>query len=167
MGIVAITLDNRNAAKKLRDLIMSDYTVTHLKQLESEAIFVLREAAAQFERPVLLFSGGKDSIVMAYLARKAFWPAKIPFPLLHVDTGHNFTETIEFRDRLVEDSGANLVVAYVQKAIDEGRVVEEKGLNASRNALQIQTHLDCLEEGQYDAAPVSYTHLTLPTKRIV
>ena len=123
MGIVAITLDNRNAAKKLRDLIMSDYTVTHLKQLESEAIFVLREAAAQFERPVLLFSGGKDSIVMAYLARKAFWPAKIPFPLLHVDTGHNFTETIEFRDRLVEESGANLVVAscllYTSDAADE------------------------------------------------
>ena len=131
---------------------MADYTVTHLKQLESEAIFVLRETAAQFERPALLFSGGKDSIVMAHLARKAFWPAKIPFPLLHVDTGHNFNETIEFRDRLVEESGANLVVASVQKAIDEGRVAEEKGLNASRNALQIQTLLDCLEEGRYDAA---------------
>ena len=131
---------------------MSDYTVTHLKQLESDAIFVLRETAAQFERPALLFSGGKDSIVMAHLARKAFWPAKIPFPLLHVDTGHNFNETIEFRDRLVEESGANLVVASVQKAIDEGRVAEEKGLNASRNALQIQTLLDCLEEGRYDAA---------------
>lgn len=131
---------------------MADYTVTHLKQLESEAIFVLRETAAQFERPALLFSGGKDSIVMAHLARKAFWPAKIPFPLLHVDTGHNFNETIEFRDGLVEESGANLVVASVQKAIDEGRVAEEKGLNASRNALQIQTLLDCLEEGRYDAA---------------
>ncbi len=131
---------------------MPDYTLTHLKQLESEAIFVLRETAAQFERPVLMFSGGKDSILMTYLAKKAFWPAKLPFPLLHVDTGHNFPETIEYRDRLVEDTGANLVVASVQKAIDEGRVVEEKGPNASRNALQIQTLLDCLEEGQYDAA---------------
>ncbi len=131
---------------------MPDYTLTHLHQLESEAIFILRETAAQFERPVLMFSGGKDSILMAYLAKKAFWPAKLPFPLLHVDTGHNFKETIEFRDRLVADTGAHLVVASVQKAIDEGRVVEEKGPNASRNALQIQALLDCLEEGQYDAA---------------
>lgn len=131
---------------------MPDYTVTHLKQLESEAIFVLRETAAQFERPTLLFSGGKDSIVMTHLARKAFWPARIPFPLLHVDTGHNFRETIEYRDNLVKEIGANLVVASVQNAIDEGRVVEEKGQNASRNTLQIQTLLDSLEEGQYDAA---------------
>ena len=131
---------------------MPDYTVTHLNQLESEAIFVLRETAAQFERPVLLFSGGKDSIVMTHLARKAFWPARIPFPLLHIDTGHNFRETIEYRDALVKELGANLIVGSVQKAIDEGRVVEEKGLNASRNALQIQTLLDALEEGQYDAA---------------
>ncbi len=131
---------------------MPDYTLTHLNQIESEAIYVLRETAAQFERPVLLFSGGKDSIVMTHLARKAFWPARIPFPLLHVDTGHNFPETIEYRDNLIESIGANLVVGSVQKAIDEGRVVEEKGLNASRNALQIQTLLDSLEEGQYDAA---------------
>jgi len=131
---------------------MPDYTVTHLNQLESEAIFVLRETAAQFEKPVLLFSGGKDSIVMTHLARKAFWPARIPFPLLHIDTGHNFRETIDYRDNLVNDIGANLVVGSVQKAIDEGRVIEEKGQNASRNALQIQTLLDSLEEGQYDAA---------------
>ncbi len=131
---------------------MPDYIVTHLKQLESEAIYILRETAAQFERPALLFSGGKDSIVMTHLARKAFWPAKIPFPLVHVDTGHNFRETIEYRDNLVKEMGANLVVGSVQKAIDEGRVVEEKGPNASRNFLQIQTLLDCLEEGQYDAA---------------
>ncbi len=132
--------------------IMPDYTVTHLRQLESEAIYALRETAAQFERPVLLFSGGKDSIVMTHLARKAFWPAKIPFPLLHVDTGHNFPETLVYRDNLVEEMGAKLIVASVQQAIDEGRVVEEKGPNASRNFLQIQTLLDSLEEGQYDAA---------------
>jgi len=131
---------------------MPDYIVPHLKQLESEAVYVLREAAAQFERPALMFSGGKDSIVMTHLARKAFWPAKLPFPLLHVDTGHNFRETIEYRDSLVETTGAELVVASVQKAIDEGRVVEEKGPNASRNTLQIQTLLDTLAEGQYDAA---------------
>ncbi|MGY8692898.1 MAG: sulfate adenylyltransferase subunit CysD [Verrucomicrobiia bacterium] len=131
---------------------MPDYTVTHLRQLESEAIYILRETAAQFERPVLLFSGGKDSIVMTHLARKAFWPAKIPFPLLHVDTGHNFPETIVYRDNLVEKMGANLIVGSVQEAIDDGRVVEEKGPNASRNFLQIQTLLDALEKGQYDAA---------------
>ncbi len=131
---------------------MQDYSVTHLKQLESEAIYILRETAAQFERPVLMFSGGKDSIVMTHLAMKAFWPAKIPFPLLHVDTGHNFPETIQYRDDLVEKLGANLVVASVEEAIKDGRVVEEKGPNASRNMLQIQTLLDSLEEGQYDAA---------------
>ena len=131
---------------------MSDYTVSHLRQLESEAIYILRETAAQFERPALLFSGGKDSIVMTHLARKAFWPAKIPFPLLHVDTGHNFPETIVYRDNLVEKMGANLIVGSVQEAIDDGRVVEEKGPNASRNFLQIQTLLDALEKGQYDAA---------------
>lgn len=131
---------------------MQDYSVTHLKQLESEAIYILRETAAQFERPVLLFSGGKDSIVMTHLAMKAFWPAKIPFPLLHVDTGHNFPETIVYRDDLVAKLGANLVVASVEEAIKDGRVVEEKGPNASRNMLQIQTLLDALEEGQYDAA---------------
>lgn len=131
---------------------MQDYAVTHLKQLESEAIYILRETAAQFERPVLLFSGGKDSIVMTHLAMKAFWPAKIPFPLLHVDTGHNFPETITYRDDLVEKLGANLVVGSVEEAIKDGRVVEETGANASRNMLQIQTLLDALEEGQYDAA---------------
>ncbi|EDY84947.1 Phosphoadenosine phosphosulfate reductase family, putative [Verrucomicrobiia bacterium DG1235] len=131
---------------------MQDYEVTHLKQLESEAIYILRETAAQFERPVLLFSGGKDSIVMTHLAMKAFWPAKIPFPLLHVDTGHNFPETIVYRDDLVEKLGANLVVGSVEEAIADGRVVEETGANASRNMLQIQTLLDALEEGQYDAA---------------
>ncbi|MBK1877161.1 sulfate adenylyltransferase subunit CysD [Pelagicoccus mobilis] len=131
---------------------MQDYSVTHLKQLESEAIYILRETAAQFERPVLLFSGGKDSIVMTHLAMKAFWPAKIPFPLLHVDTGHNFPETIQYRDDLVAKLGANLVVGSVEEAIKDGRVVEEKGPNASRNMLQIQTLLDALEDGQYDAA---------------
>lgn len=131
---------------------MQDYSVTHLKQLESEAIYILRETAAQFERPVLLFSGGKDSIVMTHLAMKAFWPAKIPFPLLHVDTGHNFPETITYRDDLVAKLGANLVVGSVEEAIADGRVIEEKGPNASRNMLQIQTLLDALEKGQYDAA---------------
>lgn len=131
---------------------MQDYSVTHLKQLESEAIYILRETAAQFERPVLLFSGGKDSIVMTHLAMKAFWPAKIPFPLLHVDTGHNFPETITYRDDLVASLGASLVIGSVEAAIADGRVVEEKGANASRNLLQIQTLLDALEEGQYDAA---------------
>jgi sulfate adenylyltransferase subunit 2 len=129
-----------------------DYTITHLKQLESEAIYILRETAAQFEKPVLLFSGGKDSIVMAYLAKKAFWPSKLPFPLMHVDTGHNFPETMEYRDRFVKDIGAELKVASVQKAIDEGKVVEETGPYASRNGLQTVALLEGLEEGQYDAA---------------
>ncbi len=129
-----------------------DYTITHLKQLESEAIYILRETAAQFEKPVLLFSGGKDSIVMAHLAKKAFWPAKLPFPLMHVDTGHNFPETMEYRDRFIEDLGADLVVASVQKAIDEGKVVEETGPYASRNGLQTVALLEGLESGQYDAA---------------
>ncbi len=129
-----------------------DYRITHLKQLESEAIFVLRETAAQFEKPVLLFSGGKDSIVMAYLAKKAFWPAKLPFPLMHVDTGHNFPETMEYRDQFVKDLGAQLIVASVQDAIDQGKVVEETGVNASRNSLQTVALLDGLEEGQFDAA---------------
>ncbi len=129
-----------------------DYTITHLKQLESEAIYILRETAAQFEKPVLLFSGGKDSIVMAYLAKKAFWPAKLPFPLLHVDTGHNFPETMEYRDRFIKDLGAELVVASVQDAIDQGKVAEETGQNASRNSLQTVALLEGLEKGQYDAA---------------
>ena len=129
-----------------------DYTITHLKQLESEAIYILRETAAQFEKPVLLFSGGKDSIVMAHLAKKAFWPAKVPFPLMHVDTGHNFPETMQYRDQFVKDLGAELVVASVQKAIDEGKVIEETGPYASRNGLQTVALLEGIEHGQYDAA---------------
>ena len=131
---------------------MPDYAVNHLKQLESEAIYVLREVAAQFERPVMLFSGGKDSVVMAHLASKAFYPACPPFPLLHIDTGHNFPETIEYRDRFVKDIGMELLVHYVQDSIDKGRVVEEKGPNASRNALQTVTLLDALEELKCDCA---------------
>lgn len=133
-------------------LLMPCYTVSHLEHLEAEAIYVLRETAAQFERSVLLFSGGKDSIVMVHLARKAFWPARLPFPLLHIDTGHNFVETIAYRDALVQRIGADLIVASVQASIDEGRVVEEKGPNASRNALQIVTLLDYLEKNTCDAA---------------
>ena len=129
-----------------------DYTITHLKQLESEAIFILRETAAQFEKPVLLFSGGKDSIVMAHLAKKAFWPAKLPFQLMHVDTGHNFPETMEFRDKYVAELGAELIVASVQKSIDEGKVIEEKGPRASRNGLQTVALLDGIEENKFDAA---------------
>jgi len=128
------------------------YNLTHLKQLEAEAIFIIREVAAQFEKPVLLFSGGKDSIVMTHLAVKAFRPAKLAFPLMHIDTGHNFEETIEFRDRLSKEIGADMIVKLVQDSIDKGRVVEEKGPKASRNRLQTTTLLDGLEEGQYDAA---------------
>ena len=131
---------------------MNSYRLTHLRELESESIFVLREVAAQFERPVLLFSGGKDSIVLSYLARKAFWPAKIPFPLLHIDTGHNFEETITYRDQWAEQIDAKLIVRYVQDSIDAGRAVEEKGPNASRNVLQTITLLDALEELKVDAA---------------
>lgn len=131
---------------------MSRYNLTHLEQLESEAIFIMREVAAQFEKPVLLFSGGKDSIVMVRLAQKAFWPAKIPFPLMHIDTGHNFEETITFRDKLVEDVGAKLIVRYVEDSIKSGRAVEEKGLNPSRNGLQTITLLDAIEEFRFDAA---------------
>ena len=108
---------------------MPNYHLSHLDQLEAEAIFVLRETAAQFENPALLFSGGKDSIVMAWLARKAFWPSKMPFPLVHVDTGHNFVETMVYRDEFVEKIGARLVVGLVQESIDSGRVIEEKGPN--------------------------------------
>lgn len=125
--------------------------LTHLKELESESIYVLREVAAQFEHPVILFSGGKDSIVVTYLAYKAFYPAKLPFPLLHIDTGHNFIETLEYRDRLVEKLGARLVVGSVQESIDSGRVKEEKGYNASRNRLQTTTLLDTIEKYKFDA----------------
>ncbi|HEY0257790.1 MAG TPA: sulfate adenylyltransferase subunit CysD [Candidatus Methylacidiphilales bacterium] len=131
---------------------MSSYNLSHLKQLEHEAIYVLREVAAQFERPVLLFSGGKDSIVMVKLAQQAFYPAAIPFPLLHIDTGHNFPETIEYRDWLVEKVGARLLVRTVQDSIDKGRCAEEKGVNPSRNGLQTVTLLDALEELRADAA---------------
>jgi len=131
---------------------MSSYRINHLDQLESEALFVLREVAAQFDNPVMLFSGGKDSIVMAHLAYKAFHPARLPFPLLHVDTGHNFPETIEYRDKFVSEIGARLVVALVQDSIDEGKVTEETGPLASRNSLQTVTLLDALEDGQYDSA---------------
>lgn len=131
---------------------MKSYRLTHLKQLEAEAIFIMREVASQFEKPVLLFSGGKDSICMVRLAQKAFWPAKLPFQLMHIDTGHNFPETIEFRDNLVKEIGAKLIVASVQESIDQGKVVEEKGPNASRNALQTVTLLDAIEEHKFDAA---------------
>ncbi|CAN5531208.1 sulfate adenylyltransferase subunit CysD [soil metagenome] len=128
------------------------YHLNHLRELEAEAIYVIREAASQFERPALLFSGGKDSIVMTHLARKAFYPARIPFPLLHVDTGHNFPETITFRDEMVKKIGAQLIVRYVQDSIDSGRAKEEKGANPSRNMLQTITLLDALEELKVDAA---------------
>lgn len=131
---------------------MSDYSLSHLDQIEAEAIYILRETAAQFENPALLFSGGKDSIVMAHLAAKAFWPARLPFPLVHVDTGHNFPETMTYRDEFVEKLNARLVVGSVQESIDKGRVVEEKGANASRNRAQIITLLDTIEEHQFDAA---------------
>ncbi len=125
---------------------------SHLKQLEEEGIYIMREVAAQFDRPVLLFSGGKDSIVMFHLALKAFYPGKIPFPLMHIDTGHNFPETIEFRDRLVDKYGVDLIIGSVQDSIDEGRVEEETGPDASRNALQTVTLLDTLKKHQIDAA---------------
>ncbi len=128
-----------------------DYRLSHLGQLEAEAIYIIRETAAQFERPVLLFSGGKDSITVAHLARKAFFPAKIPFPFMHVDTGHNFRETIEYRDRYMKEIGAKLIVASVQDSINQGRAVEEKGPNASRNALQSVTLLDAIEDHKFDA----------------
>jgi len=130
---------------------MSSYNLTHLAQLEHEAIFIMREVAAQFERPALLFSGGKDSIVMVRLAQKAFAPAKLPFPLVHIDTGHNFPEAIEFRDRLAKELGARLIVRYVEDSIKAGRAVEEKGLNPSRNGLQTVTLLDTIEELKFDA----------------
>jgi sulfate adenylyltransferase subunit 2 len=128
------------------------YELSHLRVLESEAIHIFREVAAEFERPVLLFSGGKDSIVLLRLAEKAFWPGRFPFPVMHVDTGHNFPEVIEFRDRRVEEIKARLVVASVQESIDKGRVQEETGPRASRNRLQTTTLLDAIEGHQFDAA---------------
>jgi sulfate adenylyltransferase subunit 2 len=129
-----------------------NYELTHLRTLESEAIHVIREVAAEREHPVLLFSGGKDSIVLLHLAHKAFRPASIPFPVMHVDTGHNFPEVIEFRDRRVEELGVELIVASVQESIDRGRVVEETGPRASRNRLQTVTLLDAIAEHGFDAA---------------
>lgn len=131
---------------------MSHYYLNYLEELEAEAIYVLREVAAQFDNPVILFSGGKDSLLVTHLAQKAFYPSQIPFPLLHVDTGHNFPETIAFRDQLVKGLGVNLLVGSVQKSIDDGRVAEERGKNATRNALQITTLLDTLEEHHIDCA---------------
>ena len=131
---------------------MSDsYSLTHLQELEAEAIYVIREVYAQFDHPAILFSGGKDSIVVAHLARKAFFPAKIPFPFVHIDTGHNFPETMAFRNQLIKDLGVQLVVGSVQESIDEGAVAEETGINASRNALQTTTLLDTIERNNFDA----------------
>ena len=131
---------------------MASYNLSHLKQLEAEAIFIMREVAAQFERPVLLFSGGKDSIVLTRLAEKAFWPAKMPFPLMHIDTGHNFPETIAFRDKLVDRLGVELIVGSVEESIRQGKAQDEKGPNPSRNGLQTITLLDKIEEYGFDAA---------------
>ena len=124
---------------------------SHINSLENEAIYIMREVAAQFEKPVLLFSGGKDSITLVRLAVKAFYPAKVPFPLMHIDTGHNFIETIEFRDRLCKELGLDLIVRNVQDSIDEGKVKEESGRYASRNMLQTTTLLDAIEEFKFDA----------------
>ncbi len=129
----------------------SDYLLSQLDVLEAESIHIMREVAAEFERPVLLFSGGKDSIVMLALAERAFWPAKVPFPVMHVDTGHNFAEVIDYRDRRVEEAGCRLVVASVQEAIDAGRVVEETGKWASRNRLQTTALLDAIADNRFDA----------------
>jgi len=131
---------------------MNTYYLNHLQELEAEAIFVIREVVAQFDRPAILFSGGKDSIVVTHLARKAFHPARIPLPLIHIDTGHNFPETMEFRDKLVKELGVQLIVGSVQESIDKGRAKEETGLNASRNALQTVTLLDTIEQYKIDAA---------------
>ncbi|NUR90680.1 MAG: sulfate adenylyltransferase subunit 2, partial [Nonomuraea sp.] len=132
-------------------MLQRDYTTSQLDVLEAEAIHIMREVAAEFEHPCLLFSGGKDSIVMLRIAEKAFWPAPIPFPLMHVDTGHNFAEVIEFRDRRTAELGARLVVASVQESIDAGRVTEETGRRASRNRLQTTTLLDAIEDNEFDA----------------
>ena len=130
---------------------MSTYALNHLEELESEAIFVIREVAAQFENPAILFSGGKDSIVVSYLARMAFYPANIPFPLLHIDTGHNFQETLDYRDQLAKDFNARLIVGHVQDMIDKGIANDEKGVNASRNIAQIPTLLQAIETHKFDA----------------
>jgi len=134
------------------DETSTHYELTHLETLEAESIFIMREVAAEFERPVLLFSGGKDSIVLMRLAEKAFRPGRFPFPVMHVDTGHNFPEVIEFRDKLVQELGERLIVASVQDSIDAGRVREETGPRASRNRLQTTTLLDAIAEHGFDAA---------------
>jgi sulfate adenylyltransferase subunit 2 len=131
---------------------MNQFYLSQLEELEAEAIFVIREVVAQFEKPALLFSGGKDSIVLAYLSKKAFFPARIPFPLVHIDTGHNFPETMEYRDWLIKELGVQLIVGSVQESIDQGRAKEESGFNASRNALQTVTLLDTIEKYKFDAA---------------
>jgi len=128
------------------------YRINHLRELEAESMYVIREVVAQFENPCMLFSGGKDSIVMFHLARKAFWPARVPFPLMHIDTGHNFKETIDFRDELMKETETKLIVRYVQDSIDQGKVVDETGVNASRNILQTTTLLDGIEEMKFDCA---------------
>ena len=130
---------------------LGQYQMSHLQNIESQSIHIFREVAAEFERPVLLFSGGKDSVVMLRLAQKAFWPGRIPFPVMHIDTGHNFPEVIEFRDRFVGAIGATLVVASVQESIDAGRVTEESGPDPSRNRLQTRTLLDAITEHKFDA----------------
>ncbi|HEY5165570.1 MAG TPA: sulfate adenylyltransferase subunit CysD [Acidimicrobiia bacterium] len=132
-------------------VLRSDYLLSQLDVLEAESIHVMREVAAEFERPVLLFSGGKDSIVMLALAERAFWPARIPFPVMHVDTGHNFSEVLEFRDRRVAEVGTRLIVASVQESIDAGKVADETGRWASRNRLQTTTLLDAITEHRFDA----------------
>jgi sulfate adenylyltransferase subunit 2 len=142
----------RHHAEREDPRLTTTYELSHLRALEAESIHIIREVAAEFERPVLLFSGGKDSIVMLRLAEKAFWPARIPFPVMHVDTGHNFPEVIEFRDHRVARLGVKLVVASVQESIDRGRVAEESGPRASRNRLQTTTLLDAIEEHRFDAA---------------
>jgi sulfate adenylyltransferase subunit 2 len=131
---------------------MYNYNISHLRELEAESIYVMREVAAQFERPVMLFSGGKDSIIMFHLARKAFFPSKLPFPLLHIDTGHNFKETLDFRDKLMQETGTRLEVRYVEDSIKQGKVAEEPGPNPSRNKAQTVTLLDAIEELKIDAA---------------
>lgn len=132
--------------------MMNKYYLNYLDELESEAIYILREVWAQFENPVIMFSGGKDSILITHLAKKAFYPSKIPFALMHVDTGHNFPETIQFRDDLINELGVRLIVGSVQDSIDEGRVAEERGKSATRNSLQITTLLDAIEKHKVDCA---------------
>jgi len=131
---------------------MNKYYLNHIDELEAEAIFILREVASKFDNPVLLFSGGKDSIVLTRLAKKAFFPAQIPFKLLHVDTGHNFPETLEFRDNLISKMGLDLVVGYVQDSINNDPSIEEKGVNASRNSIQTITLLEMIEKNKFDVA---------------